>query len=25
VSAILIGVFGTVVNRERFLEDELGR
>lgn len=25
VSAILIGVFGTLVNRERFLEDELGR
>jgi CP family cyanate transporter-like MFS transporter len=25
VSAILIGAFGTVVNRERFLEDELGR
>jgi CP family cyanate transporter-like MFS transporter len=25
VTAFLIGVFGTVVNRERFLEDELGR
>ena len=25
VSAILIGVFGSAVNRERFLEDELGR
>ncbi len=25
VAALLIGVFGTFVNRERFLEDELGR